>query len=123
MIDVNFTVNELDLHTLLSTYNVTKEVTYAGVITTLDGTEHARGKRQRTIISFSLLPLTEEQGTELYNALLDTTFPVTFTDPNSTATQTGTFRVVNDLDSTFALMSVDGKRRYTGKTIQLRAVV
>ena len=123
MIDVNFTVNELDLHTLLSTYNVTKEVTYAGVITTLDGKEHARGKRQRTIISFSLLPKTEEQGTELYNALLDPTFPVTFTDPNSTATQTGTFRVVNDLDSTFALMSVDGKRRYTGKTIQLRAVV
>ena len=102
MIDVNFTVNSLDLHTLLSRYNVRKEVTYAGVITTLDGTEHARGKRQRAIISFSLLPLTEAQG--------------------STATQTATFRVVNDLDSTFALMSVDGKRRYTGGTIQLRAV-
>ena len=122
MIDVNFTVNELDLRTLLSAYNVTKEVTYAGVITTLDGTEHARGKRQRTIISFSLLPLTEAQGTEIYNALLDTTFPVTFTDPYSTETQTDTFRVVDDLDSTFALTSVDGKRRYTGKTIQLRAV-
>ena len=122
MIDVNFTVNELDLHTLLSTYNVTKEVTYSGVITTLDGKEHARGKRQRTVISFFLLPLTEAQGTEIYNALLDTTFPVTFTDPYSTETQTDTFRVVDDLDSTFALMSVDGKRRYTGKTIQLRAV-
>ena len=122
MIDVNFTVNSLDLHTLLSRYNVRKEVTYAGVITTLDGTEHARGKRQRAIISFSLLPLTEAQGMEIYNALLDTTFTVTFTDPHSTATQTATFRVVNDLDSTFALMSVDGKRRYTGGTIQLRAV-
>ena len=122
MIDVNFTVNSLDLHTLLSTYNVTKEVTYAGIITTLDGTEHARGKRQRTIINFSLLPMTETQGMEIYNALLPATFPVTFTDSYSTATQTATFRVVNDLDSTFALMSVDGKRRYTGKTIQLRAV-
>jgi len=122
MMDVNFTVNALDLHTLLSTYNVTKEVTYAGIITTLDGKEHARGKRQRTIISFSLLPLTEAQGMEIYNALLDTTFSVTFTDPYSTATQTATFRVADDLDSTFALTSVDGKRRYTGKTIQLRAV-
>lgn len=122
MMDVNFTVNALDLHTLLSTYNVTKEVTYAGVITTLDGKEHARGKRQRTIISFSLLPLTETQGMEIYNALLDTIFPVTFTDPYSTATQTATFRVADDLDSTFALMSVDGKRRYTGRTIRLRAV-
>lgn len=122
MMDVNFTVNTLDLHTLLSTYNVTKEVTYAGIITTLDGTEHARGKRQRTIISFSLLPLTEAQGMEIYNALLATTFPVTFTDPYATATQTATFRVADDLDSTFAIMSVDGKRRYTGGTIQLRAV-
>lgn len=122
MIGVNFTVNALDLHTLLSTYHVTKEVTYAGIVTTLDGTEHARGKRQRTIISFSLLPLTEAQGMEIYNALLDTTFTVTFTDPYATATQTGTFRVANNLDSTFALMSVDGKRRYTGGIILLRAV-
>lgn len=122
MMNVDFIVNNLDLHALLSTYNVKKEVTYAGVITTLDGAEHARGKRQRTVIDFSMLPLTEDQGMAVYNALRSTTFSVTYTDPYATSVNTGTFRVSSDLDSTFALMSFDGKRRYKGGTIKLRAV-
>jgi hypothetical protein len=118
--DVTLNVNGLDLHDKLSTYRVSQEVTYRQVLTTLDGTEHAFGEKIRPIVTFSLLPLTDEESTALYRALSDLIFPVSFTNQHTGVNQTRELRLVSNLESAFALRSVDGKRRYRGTEIQLR---
>lgn len=118
--DVTLTVNGLNLHDQLSTYRVTKEVSYKQVLTALDGTEHAFGGHTRPVVSFSLLPMTDEESTALFRALSNLVFPVTFTDQYSGADLTYQMRVTSNLESVFALRSVDGKRRYKGGEIQLR---
>lgn len=118
--DVTLTVNGLDLHDKLSTYRVSQEVTYKKVLTALDGTEHAFGGKIRPIITFSLLPLTEEESAELYHALESLIFPATFTNQHTGEDEEKTFRLTTNIESAFALRSVDGKRRYRGTEIQLR---
>lgn len=118
--DVTLIVNGLDLHEKLATFRVTMEVTYRKVLTTLGGTERAFGKRTRPVITFSLFPLTDEENASLYQALDALEFSATFTNTNTGKDEIRTVRLASDLESSFALRSVDGKRRYRGKEIQLR---
>lgn len=118
--DVTLIVNGLDLHDKLSTYRVTKEVSYKSVLEAIDGTEYAFGGKTRLSISFSMVPMTDEESTELFRALSALVFPVTFTNQYDGEDQSRTLRLVSNLDSAFALRSVDGKRRYKGGEIQLR---
>jgi hypothetical protein len=120
--DVTLIVNGLDLHERLSTYNVKYNVTYRKVVTTLDDTEHVYPGATKPVVTFSLMPMTDEESAAIYSALSDLVFPLKFTDPYAGADATATARVVSDLDATFALKSVDGKRRYKGGSIQLRGL-
>ena len=118
MMDVTLIVNGLNLSSKLSTYSVTEEVTYRKVITTLD--EHPYPGAKRTTITFSLFPLTDEESTALYNKLGALVFDATYTNQYKSVDETQRFRLMTNLESSFALKSVDGKRRYKGGEIQLR---
>lgn len=114
------TVNGLDLHKKLSTYSVAKDISYAEVITTLDDVEHPYPGTKRNVVTFSLFPMTDSESTELYDALSALIFDATFQNPYSNAVETKRVRLTSSLEAAFALLSVDGKRRYKGGAIQLR---
>ena len=118
--EIVLSVNGLDLHRKLSTYTMTKDVSYRKVIITLDEVEHPYPGAQKAVVTFSLLPMTDSESTELYDALYPLIIPVTFTNPYTSMSETRQMRVVSSIESVFALLSVDGKRRYKGGKIQLR---
>ena len=112
-------INNVDFAPALSTWSVSKEISFDKVVTSLDGSERAFGKRTRTIISFSLLPYTENQCGTYYNALMPGIVSVKFTDDDGKI-KTKEMRVTSPLESLFLLDSIDGKRRYKGGNITLR---
>ena len=118
--DVMLIVNGLDLRSKLSTYSVTEEVTYRKVITTLDDVEHPYPGAKRTTITFSLFPLTDDESAALYSALSALVFDATYTNQYKGLDETKRVRLITNLESAFALKSVDGKRRYKCGKIQLR---
>lgn len=118
--EVTLILNGLDLSNKLSTYNVAQEISYRKVITTLDNVEHAYRGVMRPIVTFSLLPLTDDEYTSLYNKVQNHVFEVTYTDRGREYTKQ--MRIVSNLDAQFLLMSVDGKRRWKSGAIQLRAI-
>lgn len=118
--DITLTINGLDLSNRLSTYSVTHEITYRKVITTLDNVEHPYPGASKPIVNFTLLPVTEEEDTALYNILSNYIVEVTFSDKGVETTKQ--MRVVSNLESVFLLKSVDGKRRYKNGAIQLRSL-
>ena len=120
--DVTLIVNGMDLSTKLSTYSVTETVTYRNVITTLDDVEHPYPGAKRTIITFSVFPMTDEESAALYNTLSALMFDATYTNQYKGVDETKRVRLMTNLESAFALKSVDGKRRYKGGEIQLRGL-
>lgn len=118
--ELTLIVNGLDLHKKLSTYVVAKEISYPEVITTLDNVEHPYPGKKRSIITFSLFPMTDLESSELYDALSDLIFDAAYQNPYSNAVEEKRVRLVSNLEDTFALLSMDGKRRYKGGAIQLR---
>lgn len=120
--EIILTVNGLDLHRRLSTYRLAREVSYSRVVTTLDHVEHPAPAIRRPVITFSLLPMTEQECGELYDALSGREIITAYTDPFQDAVVTKRMRLDSDLEAVFALLSVDGKRRYKGGEIQLRAL-
>lgn len=119
--DVTLKVNGLDLHKILSTYEVNYESAYQKVITTLEGKEIAFPFKPRPIISFSLWPLDDNQSEELFAALEKMIFQVEFTNPHRNAVETKTFRLTSDIGSVFGLTSINGMHYYKGGGIELRA--
>lgn len=88
----------------------------------MDGTEHARGYRDRDVITFSLWPFSDETAAADYDALSSAPLSVTYTNPHTGATRTTAMRLTSDLSAAFGLRSVDGNRYYKGGKIVLRAV-
>ena len=119
--DITFALGALDAHKKLSTFEVQIETTYSKIVTTLDGTEHGKANK-RSIILVSFLPMTSEEASAYYNALNSTELKVKYSDPFTKADREEIVRVVSDLNAAFALTSVDGKNRYLGSTIRLRAI-
>lgn len=120
--DISLKFGTLDVHNRVSTYSVQKEITYPKVITTMDGTEHAARSKDRYVVSVSLFPMTESETKAVYQALSGSVVSVTFTDPYMASDIIRPMRVTSNLDSAFALKSIDGNRRYKGGTIQLREI-
>lgn len=112
-------INNVDFAPALSTWNVTHEIAFSKVVSSLNGADRAFGRREKTIISFSLLPYTEEECSSYYYALSAGIVSFTFTDNDGTVKEKE-MRLISDLESVFLLDSVDGKRRYKGATITLR---
>lgn len=112
-------INNVDFAPVLSTWNVTHEITFSKVVSSLNGADRAFGRREKTIISFSLLPYTEEECAVYYDVLSAGIVSFTFTD-NDGAIKEKEMRLISDLESIFLLDSIDGKRRYKGATITLR---
>lgn len=120
--DITLKLGALDVHEKVSTYSVRREVSYGKIIVTMDDVEHAVRSKDRYVVTFSLFPMTEDESTEYCNALRSSTVEVTFSDPYTKTGVVKTMRVTSNLDAAFALLSVDGKRRYNGGEIQLREI-
>lgn len=120
--NITLKIGTLDVHDRLSTYSVQREVSYGKIIVTMDDVEHAARSKDRYVVTFSLFPMSEEDATAYCNALLASTIEVTFSDPYTKTDMVKPMRVTSNLDATFALLSVDGKRRYKGGEIQMREV-
>lgn len=120
--EVTLIVNGLDLGKKLSTYDVGQEVAYRKVVVTLDEVEHPYPVTPRPVITFSLLPLTDEESAKFFNAIRGMIFDCTFTNQYTGMDETKRVRVTSNLESQFLLLSVDGKRRYRGGKIQLRVL-
>lgn len=118
--DITLTIDGLDLSGRVSSYSVTRDVSYNKVITTLDNVEHPYPGAVRPIINFSLLPGTDEQDAELYELLEKLIYSVTYTEKGVDVTRK--MRLTSSLESVFLLRSVDGNRRYKNGAIQLRGV-
>lgn len=112
-------INNVDFAPALSTWSVSKEISFDKVVRSLNGSERAFGKRTRTLVAFSLLPYTEDQCETYYNALLPGIVAVRFTDDDGKI-KNKEMRVTSSLESLFLLDSIDGKRRYKGGKITLR---
>ncbi len=114
---------DLDLSGRLSTYSCRDEISYRKIITTLDDVEHPYPSKTRKVVSFTLFPLTDSESATLWTKLKKLVFTAKFTDSQSGEDVTKQMRVVSNVESAFALRSVDGNRYYKGNTIQLRATV
>lgn len=99
-----------------------KKPEYSKIIVTMDDEEHAARSKDRYVVSFSLFPMTEDEATAYCDALRASTVEVTFSDPYTKTDVVKPMRVTSNLDAAFALVSVDGKRRYKGGEIQLREI-
>lgn len=120
MIDITFEIGGTDYSELLSAYNVDYATEYGESFTALNGTEYGK-PLFRPIITFALVPLTEEQSAALYSKLSAAeSVNVQYTDPNAATIRTAYFRVASDISRAFLLKSVDGLRRYSGDKIVLR---
>lgn len=117
---ITLKIGELDLSGKLSTYSLTKDPSYRKIVTTLDDIDHPYPAKNKSVLSFSLFPLTDEESSELYDALSDFVVSVEYTDPYNSMDEIKRFRVDGGIESSFALLSVDGKRRYKGGAIQMR---
>lgn len=106
----------------ISTFNVTKEITYAKVMKTLNGKEVYRNKQERAILTFSLLPYCDATAERDYEVLHKGEFVVQYTDPDTMYLKTQVMRIVSNLDRAFLLDSVNGRRYYKGENIILRAI-
>lgn len=120
--NITLKLNSLDLSQKLSTYQMNYEVTYRDVITTLDDVEHPYPGKDRPVVTFSLFPLTDEETAALYSELRKQILSATYTNQHIGADETRQLRLVSNIESAFALLSVDGKRRYKGGAIQLRGL-
>lgn len=120
MIDVVFRINDVNYSSLLSTYQVTREVEYQDVVITMDGTEHGM-PRYRPVVTFSLIPLTDSQCRDLYNSLARGNINVVYTNPQSGETAVSVMRLVTNIDAVFGLKSVTGNRYYKCGEITLRS--
>lgn len=118
--NITLILNGTDWSDKVSAYHFGYETKYVKVIKTLDNNEHALGGYQHGVLNFSLFPLTEEESAALYNDLSNLLIAVTYTNPYHAKTETKQMRLNSDLESTFALLSVDGRRRYFGGEIELR---
>ena len=79
----------------------------------------AFGRRNRDVVSFSLLPLTDEETSNYFDILSESRIIASYTKEGASAAE---MRLVSNLESVFLLDSVDGKRRYRGGEIVLRSV-
>lgn len=104
----------IDLTPYLSTYDVSKKTTYETTFVTITGEEVRVGKKERTQLSFSLIPLTGEEYGTFYEELRGRNGRVTFvyTDPLLNTEVAGDFWLDSDPFQQYALRSVDNQTRY-----------
>jgi hypothetical protein len=121
-VDITLKIGTLDVHEKVSTFSAQREVSYGKIIVTMDDVERAVRSKDRYVVKFSLFPMTEDEATAYCNALHASTIEATFSDPYTKTDMVKTMRVTSNLDAAFALVSVDGKRRYKGGEIQMREV-
>lgn len=120
MIDVIFTVNGHDFSKSLSTYQITQEIKYSKVITTMDGTEHPIGETRRDIILFTLLPGLENDY-EFYEAMMERPLIVEYSTKDRMV-QKGEFRLDCNLNEIYLLKNCYGDIYYNGSQIKFRAL-
>lgn len=120
MIDVVLTVNGHDFSKSLSTYQITQEIKYSQVITTMDGTEYPIGETRRDIIIFTLLPGLENDY-EFYEAMMERPLIVEYSTKDRMV-QKREFRLDCNLNEIYLLKNCRGDIYYNGGKIKFRSL-
>ena len=121
MTGLTYIINGLDLSGKIASYSVRKIPDTSEVMRSIGGTEYAFFGDMQTEVTASFFPMTETEAAAFLDAVRPGKFNLTYTDTYSGGkTETRSFRVISDLEAVFLLLSVDGKRRYSGAPIQLR---
>ena len=105
----------LDLSDKISTFDVTRELAYDVDFTTMDGEIVRMGKRERTIVQFTLLPCTAAELLANYTVLRgsDGLLILNYTDPLLNTSSTGYFWLDSNPFQHYMLKSVDNNVRYS----------
>lgn len=119
--DVTLNIGGLDLTSKLSTYNVKIEYSSQIDVTTMDGTEHFH-EFKRPILSFKLIPLTDDEAADVFQKLRYSPVTVTYTNQWLGTDITAQMRVGSNLESAFGIRSMNGNRYYKGGEITLRQI-
>ena len=121
MTGLTLIINGLDLSNKIASYSMRKFRETSEVLKSIGGTEYAFYGDAQTEVTVSFFPMTETEAAEVYAAASPGKFPMTYTDTyDGGIVETRNFRMMSDLEAVFLLMSVDGKRRYSGAPIQVR---
>lgn len=118
MIGVDLYISGRYFSPLLISYTLTEEISYKQKVETQDGKEHYFGRTSRDILKFRLLPHTDFAKDD-YMALMQRPLVVKYEKGGEIMEKE--FNLDCDLESRFLLESCDGKRRYMGQEIRLRA--
>lgn len=118
--DVTLKLDGYDLSAMLSTYKTWQEITYPRTVTTLDNVEHPAPGVIRTMLEFSLLPITDVTATEIYNKLSQFLISVEYTNMAKGVDEIRMLCVMSNIEAEFMLKSIDGNRYYRGGTVQMR---
>lgn len=121
MTGLTLIINGLDFSHRISSYSVRKVRDTSEVLRSIGGTEYAFFGDAQTEVNASFFPMTEIEAAEFYAAVSTGKFQMTYTDTyEGGIVATRNFRMMSDLEAVFLLLSVDGKRRYSGAQIQVR---
>lgn len=121
MTGLTYIINGLDLSNKIASYSMRKMPKTSEVLESLGGTEYAFYGDTQTEVTASFFPMTETEATAFYDAVRSGKFQLTYTNTyGGGETETRSFRLVSDLEAVFLLLSVDGKRRYSGAPVQVR---
>ena len=120
MINITFKISNKDYSDKLSTFKCLQSPSNVKIITTLDGTDKQFIGKLKSEITVSFLPLTKAQLFELYELVKEYSFLVTYTNPYIEDDVIQKMRIDGDINSSFALMSIDGNKYYTGLSLTFK---
>ena len=120
MINITFKISNKDYSDKLSTFKCLQSPSNVKIITTLDGTDKQFIGKLKSKITVSFLPLTKAQLFELYELVKEYSFLVTYTNPYIEDDVIQKMRIDGDINSSFALVSIDGNKYYTGLSLTFK---
>ena len=123
MIDMTFiiddTVTSVDYSEKLSTFLCSQRLARNQVITTLDGNDRQFPGKVKSDVTVSFVPLTKEELDEFFSLVRNYSFYLTFTNPFSNEDVRQKMRIEGNVETKFALVSINGKTYYTGLNLKL----
>lgn len=120
MINITFKISNKDYSDKLSTFKCLQSPSNVKIITTLDGTDKQFIGKLKSEITVSFLPFTKAQLFELYELVKEYSFLVTYTNPYTEDDVIQKMRIDGDINSSFALASIDGNKYYTGLSLTFK---
>ena len=123
MINMTFIIDNtetsVDYSNKLSTFSCSQRLTRNQIITTLDGNERQFIGKIKTDVTVSFMPFSKEELDVFFGLVKNYSFYLTFTNPFVEEDVRYKMRIDGEIDTDFALTSINGKTYYTGLKLKL----